>query len=246
MTNVKDIAAEASKYKWWHCIELAPGYKTPGVVGWGDHPGWEERYLFPSPAQLRGESVLDIGTMEGFFAFQAEKRGASRVVAIDRDPPGSPDTREAFKFAAQTLGSKVIYRVRNVYELEPSDFGVFDVVLMYGVLYHLKFPMYGLYRAASVCREILILETHVTLKDDFEWPMMVFYPRAEMSSDPTTWWGPNPTCVDAMVEHVGFAVEQRFLHGQSALGLAVPGLSNARYVVRCRRVAPSPAPLSDV
>ncbi len=109
MTNVAAIESEASKYEWYHRIALAPGYITPGLVG-EDTPHWEEKYLFPSPAELRGKSVLDIGTYQGFFAFQAERRGASRIVAIDRDPPGldcesagAADARDAFKFAARTL-----------------------------------------------------------------------------------------------------------------------------------------------
>lgn len=240
--NVPDIEAEASKYRWYHCIDLAPGYTTPGIVGLSEHtPGWEQRYLFPTCAELRGKSVLDIGTMNGFFAFQAEKRGASRVVAIDRDPVGFPDTREAFNFAAKMLESRVIYRVRSVYELEPTDFTMFDFVLMYGVLYHLKFPFYGLYRAASVCRDIFLLETHVTLKDDYERPLMLFYPQDELNNDRSNWWGPNPRCVDALMEHLGFVIEQRAIQEQE-----VPGLAPARYVVSCRRVRPSPAPFSDL
>ncbi len=133
-----------------------------------------------------------------------------------------------------------------MHELEPSDFGVFDIVLMYGVLYHLKYPMYGLYRAAGVCRELLILETHVTLKDDFEWPMMLFYPHDELNKDPTNWWDPNPSCVDALVEHLGFVVERRTIVNHMPHDLQIPGLSQARYVARCRRVAPTPAPFSDL
>ena len=29
-----DVKAEASKLHWYHCIRLAPGYTTPGIVGW--------------------------------------------------------------------------------------------------------------------------------------------------------------------------------------------------------------------
>ena len=236
------LKAEAEKLQWYHCIQLGPGYTTPGIVGWSkDTPGWDEKYLFPSAKELRGKSLLDIGTMNGFFAFEAEKRGASRVVAIDRDPPGFPDAREAFNFAARTLSSSATYRARSVYDLEPSDSGTFDFVLMYGVLYHLKFPLYGLYRAASVCRDVFLLETHVTLKDDDEWPMMLFYPGTELNNEPTNWWGPNIRCVDALVEHLGFRIEKRVTHEQD-----VAGLAPARYTVRGRRVRPTPPPFSDL
>src|SRR3989442_11648654 len=78
------IALEASKLRWYHCIKLTPTFTTQGHVGWSAvTPEWEGRYLFPSAEELRGKSLLDIGTMNGFFAFEAERRGASTVLAID-------------------------------------------------------------------------------------------------------------------------------------------------------------------
>ena len=204
-------------------------------------PEWEQKYLFPSEKDLAGKSLLDIGAMNGFFSFEAERRGAARITAIDRDPPGFPDAREAFGFAAKTLGSNVTYRAKSVYDLEPSDSGTFDYVLMYGVLYHLKFPLYGLYRAASVCNDVFLLETHVTLSDDLQWPMMLFYPGSELNDEPTNWWGPNVRCVDAMMEHLGFEIEARYSHEQK-----VAGLQTARYTVRGRRVVATPPPFSDL
>jgi tRNA (mo5U34)-methyltransferase len=124
-----------------------------------------------------------------------------------------------------------------VYEVSPASPGEFDYVLMYGVLYHLKFPLYGLYRAAAVCKEVFLLETHVTLNDDLNWPMMLFYPGLELNDEPTNWWGPNIRCVDAMMEHLGFTIEARYEHEQN-----VTGLQTARYTVRGRRVAPTPDP----
>ncbi len=237
-----EVERDAARYQWYHCIQLTSNFYTPGICGWSRKSrDWEQKYLFPSETELAGKSLLDIGAMNGFFAFEAERRGAARVTAIDRDPPGFPDAREAFGFAAKTLGSRARYFARSVYDLEPSDSGTFDYVLMYGVLYHLKFPFYGLYRAASVCNDIFLLETHVTLKDDLQWPMMLFYPGSELNDEPTNWWGPNIRCVDAMMEHLGFQVEQRYEHEQT-----VSGLAPARYTVRCRRVGPTPPPFSDL
>jgi tRNA (mo5U34)-methyltransferase len=235
--EVEQIKAEAAKLNWYHCIELVPGFTTQGFSGLSaESPRWETDYIFPRLKELRGKSLLDIGTMNGFFAFQAEQRGATPVVAMDRDPPTFPDAREAFDLAARAMGSSVSYRALSVYDLDPSDPGTFDYVLFYGVLYHLKFPMYGLYRVANVCREVLLLETHVTVKDDYKWPLMLFYPAAELNDEATNWWGPNVRCVDALVEHLGFKVEQRVLHEQH-----VTGLEPARYTVKCRRVGPTPA-----
>ena len=35
------------------------------------------------PADLSGQSVLDIGAWDGFFSFESERRGANRVLAVD-------------------------------------------------------------------------------------------------------------------------------------------------------------------
>jgi tRNA (mo5U34)-methyltransferase len=237
--DLPTIEAEAAKFNWYHSIELAPGYVTPGVSGPGSVPDWQEKYLIPSAKQLKGKTVLDIGTMNGAWAFEAEKRGASRVVTIDRDPTVPEDTRDAFNFAAKVLRSRVQYRIRSVYDLDPSDYGMFDFVFMFGVLYHLRYPFYGLFRAANVCRETFLLETHVTLNDNLSRPMMLFYPGADVANDLTTWWGPNPRCVDALMEVLGFTVEDRVTWEQP--GGVTGGLEPARYTVRCRRVRPTPS-----
>lgn len=238
------IQSEAGKFNWYHSIELVPGYFTPGVAGPGIVPDWQAKYLFPSANDLKGKSVLDIGTMNGAWSFEAERRGASRVFTIDRDPTVPDDARDAFNFAAKVLGSRVQYRVRSVYDLDPSDYGMFAFVFMFGVLYHLKYPFYGLFRAANVCRETFLLETHVTLNDDLSRPMMLFYPGADVANDPTTWWGPNPRCVDAMMEELGFAVEDRSIWEQP--GGVTGGLEPARYTVRCRRIRPTPASYAEM
>jgi tRNA (mo5U34)-methyltransferase len=66
--------------QWWHSIDLGdgvttPGRKTPELLS-------EELASLRLPP-LAGRTVLDIGTWDGFYAFEAERRGAARVVAID-------------------------------------------------------------------------------------------------------------------------------------------------------------------
>ncbi len=79
-----DLALDArvreflEKGYWYHTIEIA-GMRTAGVF---DHRPWLARYGFPE--DLTGKTVLDVGTGDGFFAFELERRGA-RVVAIDTD-----------------------------------------------------------------------------------------------------------------------------------------------------------------
>lgn len=67
---------------WFHKIELAPDLITPG---WSD-PEKDKPPFFGLPTNMRGMRVLDVGCCEGFFSFEAERRGAREVVAIDPAP----------------------------------------------------------------------------------------------------------------------------------------------------------------
>ena len=65
---------------WWHSIDLGDGVVTPGVKG----PEllaaeWDALEL----PDLAGRSVLDVGGWDGYFAFEAERRGAARVAVLD-------------------------------------------------------------------------------------------------------------------------------------------------------------------
>ena len=95
---------------WYHKIELPDGTITPG---WS--PIDPERYCIPE--DLTGMRVLDIGAWDGYWTWEALKRGAKEVVAIDdfSDDLGRPDIinrkawetfdlcREAFGFTKQEI-----------------------------------------------------------------------------------------------------------------------------------------------
>lgn len=63
---------------WRHRIEIAPGVVTPGRE---DCRAELRRIRFP--ASLVGRRVLDVGCSDGFYSFEAERRGATEVVALD-------------------------------------------------------------------------------------------------------------------------------------------------------------------
>jgi len=64
---------------WWHSIDIG-GVVTPGLVSMDRQQQMLRDIRLPD---LKGKSVLDIGTFDGFFAFEAERLGATRVVALD-------------------------------------------------------------------------------------------------------------------------------------------------------------------
>jgi tRNA (mo5U34)-methyltransferase len=140
--------------QWWHSIEVGDGVVTPGQV-----PLFylrEQLARLRVPPSLAGLRVLDVGAWDGFFSFEAEKRGAARVVAYDLHPP------EYFGFATakQLLGSRVEYVQGSVYDIRPERVGTFDVVFFFGVLYHLRYPLLALDRLREVTDGYALIETH--------------------------------------------------------------------------------------
>src|ERR1700689_1521816 len=126
---------------WWHSFELPDGSLIRGV---NSVDGLKMRIgQFPIAENLTGKRVLDIGAWDGWFSFEMERRGAE-VLAIDATP------HERFRIAHELLGSKVEYRIDDVYSLSPDKIGRFDIVLFLGVLYHLKHPMLALDRVCEL------------------------------------------------------------------------------------------------
>ena len=65
---------------WWHSINLREGVVTKGELSRED---LARHFESLRPPDLKNKSVLDIGAWDGFYSFEAEKRGARRVVALD-------------------------------------------------------------------------------------------------------------------------------------------------------------------
>jgi len=197
-------AAVAAYPNWYHRVEVAPGVVTPGV-----NDSEKVLSLLKLPESLAGKRVLDIGTRDGFFAFECERRNAN-VVAVDYLPAETT----GFSVAAGLLGSRVRYVQENVYRLDPEKLGEFDLVLMLGLLYHLRDPLGALDVVRNLCSGQLILESHVCDEelDDLSpelnsHPLMQFCPGESLNADPTNYWAPNTRCLEAMMLEASFAVD---------------------------------------
>ena len=202
-----EVAEAVGKIKWFHSIDLGNGLVTPG---YDSSP--EKLKGLGIPEDLAGKTVLDIGAFDGFFSFEAERRGAARVLATDSFAWGTgdvwgdknhPGSRDGFNLARKVLGSKVEDQLIDVLDLSPEKVGTFDVVMMLGVLYHMRHPMLCLERAASVTGDQLIMETHMDFVN-IRRPALAFFPGTELNKDPTNWFAPNAPAVIGMLKAVGF------------------------------------------
>jgi tRNA (mo5U34)-methyltransferase len=205
-TSANDLKRRVAELTWFHQIDLGDGIVTPGR----DRTAKKLKAMqLPS---LAGKTVLDVGANDGFFSFAAERAGAARVVAVDSYAWGkntaSPDaplaqTKASFDLAHDVLGSRVETIEADLFDLKPEDLGTFDVVLMLGVLYHLRNPLLGLECLSSLTKELLVVESLV----DLIWarrPLAAFYPSAVIAEDETNWWAPNPMALRGMLLSCGF------------------------------------------
>ncbi len=222
--SLQELDAEALKKRvaefpyWYHRIELPGGVATPG---WA--PISRDSYRIPE--DLTGKTVLDVGAWDGFWTFEALKRGARRVLAIDdfSDFLGSlkqTDRRawETFDFCRDTLGyggDRCQREEISVYEVTEERIGRFDVVFCFGALYHLRHPLLALDKLSAICDSDIYVESAVLddyspyrggLSHGYGGGQMVaeFYPDNQYGGNNTNWWVPTTVCLAHMVRTAGF------------------------------------------
>lgn len=142
-------------FDWYQKIPLGNGMTTPGDDGYTQ----VKLPMLSLPAEIGGRSVLDIGCSEGFFAFETERRGATRVLGIDR----AAGLAEKFDLVKRLLGSRAEYRDVDIMDLSSSDVGAFDLVICLSVFQHLRYPYLALDRIAALTGITAIFEVPVAV-----------------------------------------------------------------------------------
>jgi tRNA (mo5U34)-methyltransferase len=206
------LAAKVAEYPWYHTLELGDGVVTEGMF---DHRPVLRHY--PLPDDLAGLRCADIGTMDGFWAFEMERRGAAEVVAVDAPDPLALDwpaslrdtaektldeTKEArFALAHEALGSKVERVACSVYDLDPDRLGSFDVVFCGDLLVHLRDPVAALERIRAICSGSAIVTNPIE-----RFGFRDRLPLARLDGiDEFGWWTTNLAGLVRMVRAAGFS-----------------------------------------
>src|ERR1700722_10352324 len=101
------LQSRLAELKWPHSIDLGGGLVTPG--GKSLALCTHEASLIFDRVDLNGRTVLDIGAWNGFFSFEAKRRGSGRVLATDSYCWAHPRIRgrETFEIARSALGLEV-------------------------------------------------------------------------------------------------------------------------------------------
>jgi len=189
----------------YHAMEL-PGF---GLV----KAHWDLRGRFDDyvgGVEVAGKSVLDVGAATGFLSFEAEKRGASRVLSFDmsdarqqkflpfkdklyyRDPERWAEQygaeveqwKNAYWLCHRLLNSKAEVYYGNVYEL-PPELGMFDIAIVGSVLEHLSDQISALASIARLTKETIVVVSPLLETDE---RLARFESLASNPDADFTWW----------------------------------------------------------
>lgn len=212
------LQAAVAQQRWYHTIELPGGVLTPGQ--------FDTRTALmriPFPQTLTGKRCLDVGTSDGFWAFEMERRGAEEVVALDIDDPRDYDWPEPrpqapagvianqeagvnpnFALAHRALGSHVRRINMRVYDASPEAIGEFDFVFMGSLMLHLRDPVLALSRLRALVRGVFLSNESISL-----WTTLM-HPRVAAgtlhASGYPRWWTPNLVSYRRLLRAAGFTI----------------------------------------
>jgi tRNA (mo5U34)-methyltransferase len=213
-------------FYWYHTIDLGNGLVTPG-----DYDFRNRLSDYPFPADMRGRTVLDVGSATGFFAFEFERRGAEvlsvelpsiadwDMIWSDRDAllgklmtghgAGTlSDLDRAhlhgpFEFCRRLLSSRVRRCLSRISDLTLEKVGgaPFDTVFLGDVLSHTFSPLQALNVLAPLCGRELIITVTFNPKPE---AALTYVGGASAALDSRSWFMPNWECLRQMLARVGF------------------------------------------
>ena len=191
-------------FTWYHSFRFGNRY-VQGTITSTKYQMWVSSLI---PENLEGKTVLDVGTADGFYSFLCESRGAKKIVAVDwTEFPG-------FTAAHNILNSKVEFRklildnsTLGLKKLKSSSDSIddlteqFDIVLLFGVLYHLPNPHMVIQKLFENTK-MLLVASHIIDSAELA---MYYYPEGSLTPEDTTnWWVPTPSCLNDMCTRIGF------------------------------------------
>lgn len=162
---MKDAIEQVRARKWFYPYRLPDGstvssYHSNNVQNihetrWSMLKDCMDRLLAETGSRGR---AIDIGCHQGYFTIGMRQAGFEEVVGIDARESHIDDSR----LMAEALGlDRLTLECAHIDNIEPELLGSFDLVLMFGLLYHLENPIGALRCCRRLCRGICVIETQL-------------------------------------------------------------------------------------
>ena len=207
----------------YHTMELP----SLGVVrGQWDLRGRFDDYT--GGVTVAGKSVLDVGTATGFLSFEAERRGASRVVSFDLSDPRQQmfipfrdklyyrdyerfmanhaleieRWKNAYWLCHRLLKSRAEVFYGDIFRL-PQALGQFEVVIAGAVLEHLNDQITALASLARLTKETIVIVTPALQTEE---RIARLEPTADNPDYDFTWWRYSIGAYREILKILGFSI----------------------------------------
>lgn len=217
MTRDQIIVRADAIGPWYHEIELVPGYTTTSCMAPGCRQQWDSIRKLMARVDYKGKVVLDLGTMDGAWAFEAERLGAAKVIATDifqcddAGPGYAQTVQDRFNLAKESLGSRVVYAPGGNVEylwrfMKSMALDSFNIIQCFGILYHVENPLLALRNLYQPLYKNGLLLAETAMWNFDHGPGMRFNYDKAVYNDSTTFWIPNRLCLEQMLKLVGFEI----------------------------------------
>lgn len=161
---------------------------------------------------------IDLACHQGYFAQTLAARGCQEVIGIDARDENIADAT----LIRDALGaSNAHFHVQNLYDIDAAQMGRFDVVLMFGLLYHVEDPIGALRIARQLTRRVCLVETQIAPSVDAEMDWGTRHYRKQIKG--------TLAIIDEMQEAQSGNREASLTSGLSL----VPSLDAVRYLMEC-------------
>lgn len=177
---------------WYHSFEIN-GVSNKGIRTSLEYQMWAAQAI---PIDLTGKTVLDLGAADGFYSYLCESRGAKKVVSLDFME------WKGHSIIKKILNSNVEFRISKVQDIDSINEN-FDIILFFGLYYHLEDPVQALRKIFGKANETVFLAGHIINHPE---PLMCYYNEFEMHpDDDSNWWAATPSCLIDIGKRIGFS-----------------------------------------
>ena len=166
--NIEDIEKRIYSFPSWHYQFDLNGVTTPIFDETLINRHIQRRRYFFDPlvelcgGSLKGKRVLDLGCNAGYWSLLSLKHGCEFVLGIDGRKMLIDQANFVFE-VNQVQEAKYRFLEANIFDIDWTTLGSFDIVLCLGLMYHVNKPVDLIERISLVNSDILVIDTAISL-----------------------------------------------------------------------------------